>query len=114
MRSFFSDSVGIMSEFQNVNIVKQANVYFDGKVNSRTIIFADGTKKTLGFMQPGEYTFNTADPELMEILAGELEVQLPGSDWQIIKGGESFNVPGNAAFTMKVKIPSDYCCSFLK
>ena len=104
-----------MSEFNNVTIVKQANVYFDGKVNSRTIKFADGSIKTLGFMQPGEYTFNTADPELMEILAGELDVSLPGSvEWQTVKGGESFNVPANAQFTMKVKIASDYCCSFLK
>jgi uncharacterized protein YaiE (UPF0345 family) len=104
-----------MSEFNNVTIVKQANVYFDGKVNSRTIRFADGSSKTLGFMQPGEYTFNTADPELMEILAGELDVLLPGSDdWQSVKGGESFNVPANAKFTMKVKTASDYCCSFLK
>lgn len=103
-----------MSEFNNVTIVKQANVYFDGKVNSRTIRFADGSTKTLGFMQPGEYTFNTADPELMEILAGELQVLLPGGDWQTVKGGESFNVPGNAQFTMKVSQASDYCCSFLK
>ncbi|MCQ8117453.1 pyrimidine/purine nucleoside phosphorylase [Methylomonas rosea] len=104
-----------MSEFNNVTIVKQANVYFDGKVNSRTIRFADGSSKTLGFMQPGEYTFNTAEPELMEILAGELQVLLPGNDaWQAVKGGESFNVPGNAEFTMKVSIASDYCCSFLK
>lgn len=104
-----------MSEFDNVTIVKKANVYFDGKVNSRTIRFADGSVKTLGFMQPGEYTFNTADPELMEILAGELEVLLPGNDqWQIVKGGESFNVPANSQFTMKVSIASDYCCSFLK
>ncbi|MGR8929974.1 MAG: pyrimidine/purine nucleoside phosphorylase [Gammaproteobacteria bacterium] len=103
-----------MSEFLNVNIVKKANVYFDGRVNSRTVVFADGSKKTLGFMLPGEYTFNTADPELMEILDGELDVQLPGSEWQTVRGGESFNVPGNAAFTMKVKTPSDYCCSFLK
>jgi len=102
-----------MSEFNNVTIIKQANVYFDGKVNSRTLVFADGSKKTLGFMQPGEYTFNTAAPELMEILAGELEVLLPDSDWQTIQGGESFNVPGDSAFTMKVKTASDYCCSFL-
>lgn len=102
-----------MSEFNNVTIIKQANVYFDGKVNSRTLVFADGSKKTLGFMQPGEYTFNTAAPELMEILAGELEVLLPGSDWQTIQGGESFNVPADSAFTMKVKTASDYCCSFL-
>lgn len=103
-----------MSEFTNVNVIKKANVYFDGKVNSRTIVFADGSKKTLGFMQPGEYTFNTGAPEVMEILAGELDVLLPGESWQTVKGGESFDVPGNAAFTMKVKVASDYCCSFLQ
>lgn len=103
-----------MTEFNNVSIVKQANVYFDGKVNSRTIVFADGSKKTLGFMQPGEYTFNTGAPELMEIIAGELDVLLPGADWKTVKGGEAFDVPGDSAFTMKVKTASDYCCSFLQ
>lgn len=103
-----------MSEFNNVSVVKKANVYFGGNVSSRTIKFADGSSKTLGFMLPGEYTFNTADPELMEIIDGELDVLLPGAEWQSVKGGESFNVPANAAFTMKVKTPSDYCCSFLK
>lgn len=103
-----------MSEFTNVTVVKQANVYFDGKVNSRTIQFADGSKKTLGFMQVGEYTFNTGAAEIMEILAGELDVQLPGSStWQRIKGGESFDVPANAQFTVKIITPTDYCCSFL-
>jgi len=102
-----------MSEFENVTIVKKANVYFDGQVVSRTVIFADGSKKTLGFMQPGEYTFNTEAPELMEILAGEMEVLLPGQAWQTVSGGQSFEVPGNAQFTMKVKTASDYCCSFL-
>lgn len=103
-----------MSEFTNVTIVKKANVYFDGKVSSRTIQFADGSSKTLGFMLPGEYTFNTADPELMEIIDGDLDVLLPGAEWQSVTGGESFDVPGNSAFTMKVKTPSDYCCSFIK
>ncbi|QWF70141.1 pyrimidine/purine nucleoside phosphorylase [Methylomonas paludis] len=104
-----------MSEFNNVTVIKQANVYFDGKVNSRSIQFADGSVKTLGFMQPGEYTFNTGAPELMEILAGEMAVALPGNDqWLTIKGGESFEVPGNAQFTVQVKVASDYCCSFLK
>lgn len=104
-----------MSEFSQVTIVKKANVYFDGKVNSRTIKFADGSTKTLGFMQPGEYTFNTADKENMEILAGELEVMLPGvKAWQLVKGGENFDVPANSSFTMRVLIPTDYCCSFIK
>jgi len=104
-----------MSEFSNVSVVKKANVYFDGNVSSRTVIFADGSKKTLGFMLPGEYTFNTADKELMEITAGELDVLLPGNDqWQAVKGGESFDVPANAAFTVKIHKPTDYICSFLK
>lgn len=103
-----------MSEFTNVTVVKKANVYFDGNVSSRTIKFADGTKKTLGFMLPGEYTFNTDAAELMEILAGELEVLLPGNDnWQKVSGGEAFNVPANAKFTVKIITGTDYCCSFL-
>lgn len=104
-----------MSEFTNVTVVKKANVYFDGKVSSRTLCFADGSEKTLGFMLPGEYRFNTADAELMEILAGELQVLLPESnDWQDFKGGEAFNVPANSAFTVKINTATDYCCSFLK
>jgi uncharacterized protein YaiE (UPF0345 family) len=104
-----------MSEFQNVSVVKKANVYFGGNVSSRTVKFADGSSKTLGFMLPGEYTFNTADAELMEIIDGELEVLLPDSEqWETIVGGEAFNVPANAKFTVKVNIPTDYICSFLK
>ena len=104
-----------MSEFNNVTIVKKANVYFGGNVSSRTIRFADGSLKTLGFMLPGEYVFNTADKELMEIIDGDLDVLLPGTDeWQKVVGGESFDVPANAAFTVKVTTATDYCCSFIK
>ena len=104
-----------MSEFKNVTVVKKANVYFNGGVTSRTVLFADGTKKTLGIMQPGEYEFSTGDREIMEILAGDLDVMLPGaSAWKSVKGGESFEVPANATFTMNVKTLSDYCCSFIK
>jgi uncharacterized protein YaiE (UPF0345 family) len=104
-----------MSEFNNVTIIKKANVYFDGNVSSRTVKFADGSSKTLGFMLPGEYTFNTAEKELMEIIDGGLLVLLPEStDWQAIKGGESFHVPANSQFTVKIQSATDYCCSFIK
>ena len=104
-----------MSEFNNVTVVKKANVYFGGNVSSRTIRFADGSSKTLGFMLPGQYTFNTADKELMEIIVGDLNVLLPETDeWQSITGGESFYVPADSAFTVKVNTPTDYCCSFIK
>lgn len=103
-----------MSEFNNVTIVKKANVYFDGKVSSRTIKFADGSSKTLGFMLPGEYEFNTDAKELMEIMAGQLEYQLADSDnWISISGGESFEVPASSSFKLKVTEAADYCCSFL-
>jgi uncharacterized protein YaiE (UPF0345 family) len=104
-----------MAEFKNVTVVKKANVYFDGKVTSRTVLFPDGSKKTLGIMQPGEYEFSTGDKEIMEILSGDLEVMLPGaSSWKKITGSQSFEVPANSKFTMNVKTVSDYCCSFIK
>ncbi|GIO14233.1 UPF0345 protein [Cohnella xylanilytica] len=103
-----------MSQFDNVSVVKQANIYFDGKVTSRTVKFADGTHKTLGIMLPGEYEFGTAQAELMEILAGELTVQLPGSeDWISISGTGEFRVPENSKFKLKVAQTTDYVCSYL-
>ena len=101
-----------MSEFKNVTVVKEANVYFDGKVTSRSVLFPDGSKKTLGIMMPGEYEFGTGDKELMEILSGELDVLLPGeTSWKAVKGGQSFDVAPNAKFKLKVKKLTDYCCS---
>jgi len=103
-----------MSEFKNVTVVKKANVYFDGKVSSRTVLFADGSKKTLGLMLPGEYEFGTASKERMEILSGDLEVLLPGAKgWKTVKGGESFDVPAQSKFNLKVKTITDYCCSYM-
>ncbi|HWR58702.1 MAG TPA: pyrimidine/purine nucleoside phosphorylase [Thermodesulfovibrionales bacterium] len=104
-----------MSEFKSVTVVREANIYFNGGVTSRTILFADGSKKTLGVMQPGEYEFNTGDREIMEIMSGELEVLLQSdSGWKTIKGGQSFEVPANSRFQLKVKTLTDYCCSFVK
>ena len=103
-----------MASFENVTVDIAGNSYFDGAVTSRTINFSDGSKKTLGFMLPGEYEFGTDDAELMEITLGELDVKLPNATaWISIKGGESFNVPANAKFQVKVKNITDYCCSYL-
>jgi len=102
-----------MNEFKNVTVIKKANVYSEGKVTSRTVLFADGTKKTLGMMLPGDYTFGTDTQELMEILAGELVVLLPGETaWKTVHGGDSFEVPANATFSLKVTTLTDYCCSY--
>jgi purine/pyrimidine-nucleoside phosphorylase len=103
-----------MSQFTNVTVVREANVYFDGGVTSRTVLFPDGSRKTLGVMLPGEYEFNTGSAEIMEILSGELSVLLPGeSAWRPIKGGESFEVPAGSQFRLRVARLADYCCSFI-
>jgi len=102
-----------MDSIKNVTVEPKANVYFDGKVTSRTLVFEDGSKKTLGIMMPGEYTFGTSQNELMEILAGELEVLLPGeSQWKKISADESFSIPANAEFQVKIFALTDYCCSY--
>ena len=103
-----------MSQFDKVSVVREANIYFDGQVTSRSVIFQDGSRKTLGIMLPGEYEFNTDEKELMEIISGDLEVLLPNSTWQSIKGGESFEVPAKSKFQLKIAKITDYCCSFIK
>jgi uncharacterized protein YaiE (UPF0345 family) len=103
-----------MKTLDNVQVELAGNSYFDGAVTSRTVNFTDGSKKTLGFMLPGEYEFGTNEAELMEITSGQLEVKLPSSDgWISVNGGESFNVPGDAKFQVKVKKITDYCCSYI-
>ena len=104
-----------MSEFSNVTVTREANIYFDGKVTSRTVLFPDGDKKTLGIMLPGDYEFGTEQKEIMEILAGDLDVLLPGQeDWTTVSGGESFEVPAESKFKLKIKTVTDYCCSYIK
>ena len=104
-----------MSEFKNVTAVKEANIYFEGKVTSRTLVFPDGSKKTLGIMFPGKYEFSTAEKEIMEILSGQLDVLISEDEgWKTIKGGEQFEVPAKAKFNLNVTSITDYCCSYIK
>lgn len=104
-----------MDRFENVAVIKKANIYFDGKVTSRTVLFPDGTKKTLGMMMPGDYEFGTADKELMEILAGSMKVLLPDTDiWETFTEGQAFEVKANSKFKLIVSEAADYCCSYIK
>ena len=99
--------------FENVTILKRANIYFEGKVTSRNVLFTDGTRKTLGFILPGEYEFSTGTRETMVLLEGEMEVLLPGhADWKSYNAGGTFEVPANSKFKIKLMVPVDYCCSY--
>lgn len=100
-------------EFKNATISKKANVYFDGKVVSYTVKCEDGTTKTLGVMQEGDYTFNTGAAEVMEFLSGELSVELPNqTEPLVIQGEATFDVPANSSFTLHVKTVATYCCAY--
>ncbi|MDA9230665.1 pyrimidine/purine nucleoside phosphorylase [Alphaproteobacteria bacterium] len=104
----------VKSEFTNVTVAREANVYFDGKVTSRAITLADGQHKTLGVMLPGDYEFGTQAAEDMDISSGELEVLLPGSEvWQSITEPTLFHVPADSSFQVKVHSITNYCCSYL-
>lgn len=102
------------SEFSNVTAVAKANVYFDGKVVSHTVKFADGSKKTLGLIYPGQYHFGTDAPERMDIIAGQCRVRLDGTgEWRTYEAGQAFSVPGKSGFDIEVSTGlSEYVCSF--
>jgi purine/pyrimidine-nucleoside phosphorylase len=105
----------LLDDFENVTVIKKANVYFGGKVTSRTILFGDGDRKTLGIILPGQYEFGTGDRERMEILAGKLEALLPGNiSWKTFGVGQSFDIPANSKFKVTATEICDYCCSYFK
>ena len=102
-----------MSQFDNVSVVKQANVYFDGKCVSHTVVLADGTKKTVGVILPSSLTFNTGAPEVMEGVGGSCRVRLKGeSGWKSWGEGQSFTVPGDSSFEIACDEPYHYVCHF--
>jgi len=102
-------------EFKNVTAVAKANVYFDGKVVSHTILTADGAKKTVGLIYAGTYHFGTDKAEIMEITDGACTVVLDGSkEEKAYAAGTKFDVPAKSGFTITVKSGiCQYICSFI-
>jgi len=101
-------------KFNNVSVISKANVYFDGKVVSHTVILADTSKKTLGLIYPGTFLFNTIAPEKMEIIGGKCLVKISGEkEWTPHESGTFFKVPGNSSFEITVESGiTEYICSF--
>ncbi|MCX6968800.1 MAG: pyrimidine/purine nucleoside phosphorylase [Verrucomicrobia bacterium] len=102
-------------EFPNVTAVAKANVYFEGRVVSHTILSADGSKRTLGLIYPGTYHFGTAAAELMQIVDGCCSVVPDGTELKSsYASGTEFRVPANSGFTITVNDGiCQYVCSFL-
>ena len=102
-------------EFSPVTAVAKANIYFEGRVVSHTILSADGAKRTLGLIYPGTYHFGTDAAELMQIIDGECSVVLDGTDSPALyEAGTEFQVPAKSGFTITVAGGiCQYVCSFL-
>ena len=97
----------------NVTLNPQANVYFDGKCVSHSYTLADGTRKSAGVVLPSTLTFTTAAAEIMECVAGSCEYRLAGTDaWVACSAGQSFNVPANSAFDIRVQDAFHYICHY--
>ena len=102
-------------KFENVTVHAKANIYFDGKVVSHSIVMGDGAKKTLGLIYSGSYHFNTELAEKMEIIAGKCKIILDGTEESSSYGeNQSFEVPANSGFTVEVNEGTcEYICSFI-
>jgi uncharacterized protein YaiE (UPF0345 family) len=100
-----------MSQFDNVSVVKKANVYFDGKCVSHTVIFPDGSRKTLGIIFPSQLSFTPSKPEVMEITGGACKARLgDAGEWKSYQAGESFSVPAGTTFEIETAGVLEYVC----
>jgi purine/pyrimidine-nucleoside phosphorylase len=101
------------THIDGVTVSTQASVYFDGKCVSHGITYPDGTKKSVGVVLPATLTFNTGAPEIMECVAGGCEYRLAGTDAWLKSGpGDSFSIPANSSFDIRVTEPYHYICHF--
>lgn len=107
--------MSLPTQFTGVTAHTKANVYFDGRVVSHTLLLPGGAKKTLGLIYPGSYHFGTGVPERMEIVAGVCRVTLDGTNTaKEYPAGTAFDVPGQSGFTIAVAGGiCEYICSFL-
>ncbi|WP_320825718.1 pyrimidine/purine nucleoside phosphorylase [Reinekea sp.] len=88
------------------------NQYFSGNVQSLALS-GHAKPTTVGVMAVGEYEFGTEAAELMQVMAGELRVMLPGADaWQTFATGSEFHVPADSQFQLKVVIDTAYLCIY--
>ncbi len=103
-----------LERFDDVTVICKANIFFEGKVMSHTVLFKDGSKKTIGLIQPGSFKFNTDAPEKMEITVGNCLVRRAGErQWNSFSAGEYFQVPGESWFEIVVDGNiMEYICSF--
>lgn len=89
------------------------NSYFEGKVQSLGFE-RNGRRFTAGVVAAGEYHFDTAAAERMNVTSGELVVRIAGGEeWRHYPAGSSFEIAANSGFDIKAELPAAYVCEFL-
>ncbi|MBS9779088.1 MAG: DUF1255 family protein [Moraxellaceae bacterium] len=105
-----------VTEFANVSVLTQANISYEGRCSSHTILFEDGGKKMLGVIAPNDeeityYRFQAKSSQRMEILTGECQVKLnTEEEYSIYRAGQAFMVAGDTTFKLRTAEPVQYIC----
>jgi len=100
-------------QFDQVSVIKKANVYFDGKCVSHSVVLPDGSKKTLGVILPSKLRFTTRETEVMEVTSGKCRILLKGEqEWKDVGAGQRFEIPADSYFDIEVSETVDYVCHY--
>lgn len=92
---------------------KKADVFIDGNVIARNMLTRNGQQCSLGFVLPGDYRIKIEDSETVEVLGGNFLIKLPESEgFETFKEGETFYIPENGEYELKVDDYFDYYCIF--
>jgi len=103
----------VEKKLTHVEVETKANVYFDGRVTSRTCYRADGSKFTLGIITAGSYTFDVGDREVVQLIAGDVEILLPGEKaWRKVAAPDSFEIVSNCKYQIRTTGVAEYLCDY--
>lgn len=89
------------------------NIYYEGRVQSLAFESQTGYT-TAGVIKPGTYQFSTSSKEIVKIISGTVEVQLPGKDWVTYGENDSYEVPAGFVFAVRTSIDVLYVCEYYK
>lgn len=101
------------TRFDQVSVIKKANVYFDGKCVSHSVVLPDGSRKTLGVILPSTLRFTTREAEVMEITSGKCRIlRKDEQEWEEVAAGQRFEIPADSWFDIEVSETVDYVCHY--
>ncbi|WP_130862598.1 pyrimidine/purine nucleoside phosphorylase [Bacilliculturomica massiliensis] len=105
----------VEKKISDLTIETKGNIYFDGRVTSRSFYKQDGTRFTIGIITPGTYTFDVSDREVIQLIAGEAEILLPAEqEWRRVKAPDTYEVAADNSFRIRCFDVVEYLCDYYK